>query len=175
MASKMRVKKAIKQGTVSSIALADSLLNKPGDFIVVRRGTDRNIIMLCPEGCGERIVLNLDRRVGPAWRFYDRKKGASLYPSVWRDTGCQSHFVLWNNNIYWIDDDSEYRWSIRKAKWLERKVYAVLSNKKYTHFTELADKIREIPWDVLDACRELTAKHYAVEGIGDLKEMFKKI
>jgi hypothetical protein len=54
-----------------------------------------------PRGCGEVFPINLDPRAGPAWRLYsDPRRGVSLYPSVWRESGCESHYVIWRNRIY---------------------------------------------------------------------------
>lgn len=58
--------------------------------------------MRCPCGCGETLHLRFfgDRR--PRWSVdSDRQGRASLHPSVWRQTGCKSHFVLKHGRIRW--------------------------------------------------------------------------
>jgi len=59
---------------------------------------------ICPCGCGELIQLSLVPKSSPRWRFYRTKKGISLAPSIWRTTGCKSHFVLKNGKVNWVDE-----------------------------------------------------------------------
>ena len=73
------------------------ILHEPGEAVLVSRGHDRLLVMRCPCACGDDIIVNLDREAGPAWVLYQRRRGTSLYPSVWRDTGCGSHFVVWED------------------------------------------------------------------------------
>ena len=68
---------------------AEALLNGPGDAALVVRGRARSVIMTCPDGCGETLVVNLDPRADKAWRLDMRGEGVTLYPSVWRDGGCE--------------------------------------------------------------------------------------
>jgi len=76
-------------------------LSKTGDVAIVSRaGHRRWLLIRCPDGCGETVSVNLDERAGPAWDL-DERKGLSLYPSVWRDNGCRSHFILWRGDIWW--------------------------------------------------------------------------
>src|SRR3954466_5762253 len=100
-----RTRTAHLRGTVSHRAEADKLLAEPGDLVLVVRGVARSLVMMCPDGCGDIITVNLDRRAGKAWSFYKDKRGLSLFPSVWRDTGCGAHFILWANTIFWTDRD----------------------------------------------------------------------
>jgi hypothetical protein len=79
------------------------VLNEPGDAVLVRRGVLRSMVMSCPDGCGEVLTVNLDGRAGKAWRHYARGDDVSLFPSVWRDSGCESHYILWRSRIYWCD------------------------------------------------------------------------
>jgi hypothetical protein len=58
--------------------------------------------MLCPCGCGETLHLRFlpDRR--PRWDVEIEIDGAvSLTPSVWRQVGCRSHFVLTRGKVHW--------------------------------------------------------------------------
>ena len=68
---------------------AEANLGQPGDASLILRGRPRAIVMACPDGCGETLVVNLDGRAGKAWRF-DMRGGLTLYPSVWREGGCGS-------------------------------------------------------------------------------------
>lgn len=56
--------------------------------------------MACPDGCGSILTVNLDPRAGKAWRLYDRGN-KTLFPSVWRDSGCEAHFIVWRDRILW--------------------------------------------------------------------------
>jgi Family of unknown function (DUF6527) len=88
------------RGTVASRREASVRLKVPGDAVLVVRGRPRLLIISCPCGCGEQFPINLDSRAGPAWRLYgDRRRGLSVYPSVWRESGCESHYVIWKNDV----------------------------------------------------------------------------
>ena len=95
----------ILKGIVNKYAGAIAQLNKPGDCTIVIRGVPRTVVMMCPDGCGETIAVNLDGRVGKAWRKYEHNEKLTIYPSVWRDTGCRAHFIVWNDQILWCDVD----------------------------------------------------------------------
>src|SRR4051812_40038452 len=81
----------------------DTLLQTPGDAVLVQRGRPRSLLIACPDGCGETLVVNLDPRAGKAWRIYRKGAVISLSPSVWRDGGCESHFIVWRSHILWCD------------------------------------------------------------------------
>jgi hypothetical protein len=58
--------------------------------------------MLCPCGCRETLHVRFlpDRR--PRWDLQIEIGGAvSLKPSVWRQVGCRSHFILSKGRVYW--------------------------------------------------------------------------
>ena len=58
--------------------------------------------MRCPCGCGDRIELNLLPQSRPSWRADVHGDGTvSLTPSVWRQKGCRSHFILRLGRITW--------------------------------------------------------------------------
>jgi hypothetical protein len=58
--------------------------------------------MTCPCGCGKRIELNLIPSVRPAWSASLHADGTvSLHPSVWRQKGCGSHFILRHGKVMW--------------------------------------------------------------------------
>jgi hypothetical protein len=58
------------RGIVEHRHEADGLVTMAGQAALVHRGVDRSITLACPDGCGEMLTVNLDRRSGPAWRFY---------------------------------------------------------------------------------------------------------
>jgi hypothetical protein len=81
---------------------ARSLLReRDGRLAVVVRDTPRAALFDCPCGCGDVVVINTDPRTGPAWRIRVDSTGATLMPSVWRTTGCRSHFIVWRSSIWW--------------------------------------------------------------------------
>src|SRR4051812_45982925 len=92
--------KARLRGSVASRDDARPQLQEAGDVVLVERGCLRSAVIKCPCGCGEELVINLDRRVGPAWRLYRDERGLTLYPSVWRDSGCCTHFILWHDTVF---------------------------------------------------------------------------
>jgi len=60
--------------------------------------------MVCPCGCGDLIKLNIRNDSHPYWRVIERRGAVSLDPSVWRTTGCRSHFFYTKNRIRWCRD-----------------------------------------------------------------------
>lgn len=162
---------------VESRADAGAKLMTSGDAVLIVRGQPRWLILKCPCGCGEEIPINLDQRAGKAWRIYERNKGGlTLFPSVWRDTGCQSHFIVWRGRISlygkWEDGDVLSAFQPDQDALL-RKVRAAWPVQGWTHYVNVADDIDEIPWDVLGACRQLTRSDFLVEGRGELQSHFK--
>lgn len=62
------------------------------------------LALQCPCKCGQIIQLNLLEDADPHWEFKINKKDKiSISPSVWRITGCKSHFVLRNGQIEWAN------------------------------------------------------------------------
>lgn len=56
----------------------------------------------CPCGCGDVIELMLIPEATPHWRLIiGTDKKPSLKPSVWRNTGCRSHFWLRGGSVEW--------------------------------------------------------------------------
>lgn len=75
------------------------------DLVLVRDdGEDWSVGMRCPCGCSEVIELALMSDVRPHWRLeVDRSGRPSLSPSVWRRTGCRSHFWVRYGRVAWCD------------------------------------------------------------------------
>ena len=58
--------------------------------------------MTCPCGCCETIVLNMLPQVRPRWSTPDGFDGlTTLQPSIWRQSGCRSHFFVRKGKIDW--------------------------------------------------------------------------
>lgn len=156
------------QGKVSSRGDAAGLLKSAGDAVLIERGRPRWLLLSCPCGCGEEFPINLDPQAGPAWRLYgNHKLGWSLFPSVWRETGCKSHYIVWRNRIYIFgryDDDLQTIEQPENAAALTAAVRGRLQEDKLTPFAEIAESVNAIPWDVLVVCRTLVRQGIAREG-----------
>lgn len=148
---------------------ADLLVRQPGQAVVVRRGVDRSLTMVCPDGCGDTLTINLDQRAGPTWRAYVEKEGVSLYPSVWRHTGCKSHFIIWCSRIYWCDLNDEFQ---STSADFEQRVLAVL-DRSLRSYAAVADELAAVPWAVLSACNRLQARGLVQSGTGEQRGSFR--
>ncbi len=159
----------------SSVASRDDarpFLVTPGDIVLVQRGRPRSVIMKCPCGCGEELVINLDDRIGPAWRLYRDKRGLTLFPSVWRESGCRSHFIVWHDTILMCSGDWTAEGpSDRKG---EERVLSEVPTDRYRSFDEIAYAIDEIPWSALSICRALARRGLVREGTGKLQGWFQR-
>lgn len=95
--------------------------HNPRSVAVVYRGRLRGAVFHCPCGCGENIVLNLDHRAGPAWRIRVDVDALTIIPSVWREGGCESHFILWKGEVLWcrFEDDVDDRANLDFRFWEE--------------------------------------------------------
>jgi hypothetical protein len=166
-------------GVVSSRGEASAYIKSPGDAILVERGRPRLLLLSCPCGCGEHFPINLDPRAGPAWRLYrNRRSGLTLFPSVWRESGCCSHYVIWRDKIIlfgqyeeeWdessLDDDSLPNSELVRAQ---------LPVSGLIPFPEIADAIDALPWDVLKVCRRLVRAGVAHEGRGKERGLFGRV
>ena len=58
--------------------------------------------LLCPCGCGSTIRVSLVAGDRPRWRAKRHFSGSvTLHPSIWRNSGCRSHFFLRRGRIVW--------------------------------------------------------------------------
>lgn len=89
--------------TVAHVAAAREMVTRQPDTVaLVHRGYYRNAALICPCGCGDVLVLNLDRNVdATSWNIRLRENRLTLMPSVWRRDGCGAHFVLEENRVWW--------------------------------------------------------------------------
>ena len=166
-------------GSVQSRAEASGLLRAPGDVVIIQRGIPRWLLMKCPCGCNEDLPVNLDGRAGPAWRYYPNNiSGMSVYPSVWRDTGCQSHFIIRRGIIYLfgkVDDDWDSQGFFASNDALKNAVVELLPSTELINYVDVADKLNEIPWDILDVCRQLVREGRAREGLEKQRGNFGRV
>lgn len=171
----MMNKRITIKARVGSRANASTHLRQPGDAVLVNRQGLRWLVLSCPCGCGAELPVNLDRRAGPAWRLYESPKGMSVYPSVWRDTDCKSHFIIWRDHILMLGAGPNELW-IDEAESSEddllKRVLEALSAREQS-VEEISDRIPgSVPWDVLRCCRKLCRLDKAVEGRGAARGLF---
>jgi hypothetical protein len=147
-------------------AEAASSVTKPSDCAVVERaGARRQLVMCCPDGCGEILSINLDLRSGPAWRLYKKHGAWSLFPSIDRSSGCLSHFILWRGRILWCGVDEEDGSALEVPEINVQRLLGAVGDRP-TGFVQVAEMLNEVPWDVLAACRRLAQQGLFSEGSG---------
>ena len=57
----------------------------------------------CPCGCHNLIQLNLLKEAKPRWKFQIvNKSKITISPSIWRTSGCKSHFFIHKSKIDWV-------------------------------------------------------------------------
>lgn len=61
------------------------------------------LVFYCPCGCKEIIQLNTLIEANPNWTYFIKKERITIHPSIWRTTGCRSHFFLRKGEIIWTE------------------------------------------------------------------------
>ena len=146
---------------------------QPGDCVIVERaGVRRQLIVRCPDGCGEMLSVNLDPRSGPAWHLYSRRGAWSLFPSIARPTGCLSHFILWRGRVLWCSGADDNETTNFTSEVDRERIVDLLRKGRSASYVELAEQLDEIPWDVLGACRNLVREGILREGKGRRRGIF---
>jgi hypothetical protein len=153
---------------------ADAFLKTAGDAVLVHRGRPRSLVIACPDGCGEVLAVNLDPRSGKAWRIYRKGSAISLSPSVWRDGGCESHFIVWRGQIIWGSRFEYDNQELAYDQALETEVLEALSAVQFRSPQEIADQLNEIPWDVMEAARNLVSRGLAEYGSGAQRQSIRR-
>jgi hypothetical protein len=173
----MSVSRLNLRAVVSSRGEATKFVSRPNDAVLVERGEPRWLVLSCPCGCGEHFPINLDPRAGPAWRIYQPARGQlSVFPSVWRDTGCRSHYIIWRGAVHLFGTAGPDEVSTEiDVKDLQQPVIDGLSSSDWRHFAEIASRLDAVPWDVLEVCRRLVKRKQAVEESGELRGHFRLI
>jgi hypothetical protein len=70
---------------------------------VVDHGSEWSAGLICPCGCGDTIELLLLPSVTPHWTLtLDQLSRPTLMPSIWRTTGCRSHFWVRSGRVVWV-------------------------------------------------------------------------
>jgi hypothetical protein len=90
---------------VSEQPPANSQVAEARMYLVRSHERSRWLIFLCPCGCKNVITLSLQKIHRPHWLLrQSRNVRPSLYPSVWRDVGCHSHFWISDGRVFWCGD-----------------------------------------------------------------------
>lgn len=72
-------------------------------YILLNQGYAWQLNLLCPCGCKVLLFVNLIPEVKPSWQYsIDSKGRLTLYPSIYRRQGCESHFFLTDSKIKWV-------------------------------------------------------------------------
>jgi len=74
-------------------------------YCVTNTNKPRWCLFKCPCGCGNVVTLSLQPVHRPHWQLSrTHTERPTLYPSVWRDKGCFSHFCLHEGRVQWCLD-----------------------------------------------------------------------
>lgn len=91
----------------------DDLPEKVNDKTIYIVGNSKQPWLLaftCPCGCQNIIQLNLLKDADPCWKYKVTKKNKiNISPSVWRTTGCKSHFFVRKSKIDWVKSYESYK------------------------------------------------------------------
>lgn len=78
-------------------------------YFVAPNGNPKWVLFRCPCGCSSVITLSLQQAHRPRWTLKISPNGRPiLYPSVWRDVGCMSHFWVRDGRVHWCQDTGTY-------------------------------------------------------------------
>lgn len=147
---------------------------KEGEAILVARGIPRWLVLGCPDGCGDTLPINLDSRSGKAWKFVDKRGRITLHPSIWRDTGCLCHFVIWDSKIWLFGTTFDISPSEqRSSRELEAAVLALLRahRSRYRSVDSLAEELDVSPWQIWNVCRALQRRRLLITS--DTEDSFR--
>lgn len=79
-----------------------SVIKKRTVFVVKDGDEADTLIFKCPCGCNADIYLNLLKDAKPQWDYYlTNREEITVYPSIWRTTGCMSHFFIQKGKVVW--------------------------------------------------------------------------
>jgi len=74
-------------------------------YFVSQNNQPKWVIFQCPCGCSSIVTLSLQKVHRPRWALKESDNSRPvLFPSVWRDTGCLSHFWVDDGRVYWCRD-----------------------------------------------------------------------
>lgn len=93
-----------------------------GQFIVVAHKEKLYwTIFRCPCGCQDVVSLAMQPPHQPRWSLdIDGEKRPTLHPSIWRNTGCMSHFWVRDGRVDWCPDSGREPWKVRPDLYRQR-------------------------------------------------------
>ncbi|MPL89560.1 hypothetical protein SDC9_35596 [bioreactor metagenome] len=75
-------------------------------YVVGRKKYTKWAYLKCPCGCGDIIMLSLDKINYPSWSVRQDKFGkATISPSIDKLEGCRSHFFIKKGKLIWVKGD----------------------------------------------------------------------
>ncbi len=80
-----------------------NLISNNSIFIVQDGNEPDLLVFKCPCGCDANIMLNLLKDASPRWNYeIFEEKYINISPSIWKKSGCKSHFFVVRSNIKWV-------------------------------------------------------------------------
>lgn len=100
-----KVRRALHLGPVPLeavlVSTAPSVLRGDTVYLLTEDNDPWTVLMRCPCGCSEVLFMSLIEG-SPRWTHELHSNGTvSLRPSIWRTTGCKSHFFLRKGFVSW--------------------------------------------------------------------------
>src|SRR5258708_25005948 len=86
---------------VNSQRVARQVVADASTIALIDRSGLRSAVFQCPCTCADVLVINLDASFSSPWRVRLAHGLLTLMPSIWRTSGCKSHFILWRNEVWW--------------------------------------------------------------------------
>jgi len=79
---------------------------KPGQMVIVgESGSQKWACFQCPGGCGETILLSLNKKQNSSWTaFVDRLERPTIHPSIRQLNECRCHFWIQQGIVEWCSD-----------------------------------------------------------------------
>jgi hypothetical protein len=96
-----------------------------------------------------------------------------VFPSVRRDTGCQSRFIIWHHTILWCDGPDGGEEVVIEDEVELRQCLGPLCMGDWQHYTKLAKAPEEVPWDVSRVCTQLARMGLLEEGARQQRGFFR--
>ena len=96
---------------IRSKAPANGEIEERAIVQVVYNGKPYWCLFRCPCGCMRVVSLSLQKNHEPHWEIKISESGSpSLFPSVWQNTGCLSHFWIDGGNVLWCGNSGIKPW-----------------------------------------------------------------
>lgn len=97
--------------TVLEHPLKNSDVHENTLYLVAPGRNHKWVLFKCPCGCGHVVTLSLQKIHNPYWSLTSELNGSpTIYPSVWQDTPCYSHFWVRKGRVYWCLDSGTPSW-----------------------------------------------------------------